>query len=261
MDAEGRIKGFAKTSRTEAGKSLLVREADTLDYLKLLKLESVHVPSVVRRIDDPKSFTLVTDTLKTSRSKTATELSQAHLKFLGELSSRATSNGERDQVSAQTQIVQAALDRLTNWLPGEWKNRFDACVRIFQNEAELHTPALAHGDFTPWNTFSVNDKLYVFDWEYSGRSYPAGYDLIHFLWSSPALSRLNAETAVLALQKRLAAIPSEREKLGQETEILAYLCAHAAFYFQREFDAQRAPSEWGGESRAARAIDYLLSHC
>lgn len=39
---------------------------------------------------------------------------------------------------------------------------------------------LAHGDFTPWNMFSANDKLYLYDWELSIRYAPSLFDLFHF---------------------------------------------------------------------------------
>lgn len=39
---------------------------------------------------------------------------------------------------------------------------------------------LAHGDFTPWNMFSANGKLYLYDWELSIRFAPSLFDLFHF---------------------------------------------------------------------------------
>ena len=37
-----------------------------------------------------------------------------------------------------------------------------------------------HGDFTPWNMFANGKKLFVFDFEYAGVSYPAELDRYHF---------------------------------------------------------------------------------
>lgn len=46
---------------------------------------------------------------------------------------------------------------------------------------DLHYSAgLAHGDFTPWNMFTANDKLYLYDWELSIRNAPSFFDLFHF---------------------------------------------------------------------------------
>ena len=59
--------------------------------------------------------------------------------------------------------------------------------RVAGNGRALGPPVLSHGHFTPWNTFFVDGRLYVFDWEYAERSNPAGYDLIHFLLSLPQM--------------------------------------------------------------------------
>lgn len=40
--------------------------------------------------------------------------------------------------------------------------------------------AVCHGDFTPWNMFIENDRLFVFDWEYAFRCCPIGIDHYHF---------------------------------------------------------------------------------
>jgi len=42
---------------------------------------------------------------------------------------------------------------------------------------------LSHGDFTPWNTVVLKNKLYIYDWEEATYERPAGYDLFHFLVS------------------------------------------------------------------------------
>ena len=40
---------------------------------------------------------------------------------------------------------------------------------------------MSHGDFAPWNTYLVGEKLYLFDWEYSQDSALPGSDLFHFI--------------------------------------------------------------------------------
>lgn len=42
------------------------------------------------------------------------------------------------------------------------------------------TSTLCHGDFTPWNMFMGNEKLYVYDWEAAMDFAPALYDLFHY---------------------------------------------------------------------------------
>jgi thiamine kinase-like enzyme len=49
--------------------------------------------------------------------------------------------------------------------------------RLGDRELSFH---LAHGDFAPWNTLLAGGQLYLYDWEYTLESAPAGYDLFHF---------------------------------------------------------------------------------
>ena len=40
---------------------------------------------------------------------------------------------------------------------------------------------MSHGDFTPWNMKHLhNDMVYIFDWEYFNKDFPAGWDLFHY---------------------------------------------------------------------------------
>jgi thiamine kinase-like enzyme len=42
----------------------------------------------------------------------------------------------------------------------------------------------SHRDFTPWNIYYTDDKLFVFDFEYARKSYPEFVDLFHFFTQS-----------------------------------------------------------------------------
>ena len=48
---------------------------------------------------------------------------------------------------------------------------------------------LAHCDFTPWNIFVGQDKLYVYDWGKSQSEVPLLYDLFHFHFQTGILSK------------------------------------------------------------------------
>jgi hypothetical protein len=55
-----------------------------------------------------------------------------------------------------------------------------------------------HGDFTPWNTARVGDRLFVFDWEYSEEDSLPGWDLFHFLVQTSVLVRNRPAHSVYA---------------------------------------------------------------
>jgi hypothetical protein len=47
-----------------------------------------------------------------------------------------------------------------------------------------------HGDWTPWNTAQVGDRLYVWDWERFAPAVPVGYDRLHWELQSDLVDRL-----------------------------------------------------------------------
>jgi thymidylate kinase len=57
----------------------------------------------------------------------------------------------------------------------------DALALVLQLAGSTSLPFhLAHGDFTPWNMIVRDSQIGLFDFEYSLRSAPAGFDLIHY---------------------------------------------------------------------------------
>ena len=47
-----------------------------------------------------------------------------------------------------------------------------------------------HGDWTPWNTAQVGDRLLVWDWERFGTAVPVGFDTLHWHLQSDLVERL-----------------------------------------------------------------------
>ncbi len=72
------------------------------------------------------------------------------------------------------------------------------------------TCALAHGDFTPWNTFlGKSEKLCIVDWEMSSSNFPIGYDFFHFLF----------QTGILIKQDKWSEIYSQIHEILSPTNI------------------------------------------
>ena len=46
--------------------------------------------------------------------------------------------------------------------------------------------AMAHGDFTPWNTYTTKHKVYVYDWELA-EELPLLYDAFHYIFQTGIL--------------------------------------------------------------------------
>lgn len=259
MDADGGIRGYAKVSRTPAVQALLANEGATLDRLRRIGLHSAAVPRVwLREFREDGAAILATDTVQTPRSRCCTHLDAAHLVFLDELAARTASphmpNGE---------------DLLRDWhahaaclpapLSDAWQQRLDLALQGLAFAPDLIAPrGLAHGDFTPINTFRHQGRLYVFDWEYAGYAYPADYDLIRFLlaargvWRHDPVDDCHAVEAILVRD-------FGRPPAAARARLTAYLCAQVLLLAGRRTGAQVMPATWEGEPAASLMLDALCA--
>lgn len=184
MDNVGNIKGFAKVTKEEHVKLLLAHESDVLRYLMSLDLQTAYIPNLLFHGGLGSAEVLVTDTLKSDSTNTTTKLTKGHLDFLKELAAKSQ-QGEPFCESVFVKSLPARLGTVQHLLPDKWKMRLHKAMELVGGNADYMEAetTFCHGDFTPWNTFFVNNKLYAFDWEYASHGCPPGYDLIHFVYA------------------------------------------------------------------------------
>ena len=259
MDQAGSIKGFAKVAQNSNVKPLLTHEAETLQYLKSLNLQSVKIPDVLYVGDTGNTRVIVTDTLKTAKSKTHTTFTDQHKTFLTELMEK-TGNGITLAKSEFLQNLQKNIKGLSSSLPVAWGNRLAAAYQLISNHASsiISEMTLSHGDFTPWNTYMTGKKLYVFDWEYAQHGYPPGYDLIHFLLSLPTVKRQPIKKIIDKVRHLLKEMKIAGNDVDVDVLLLCYLCAHGLQYSAREIEENNTVSTWDGEHEAAVYIDAII---
>lgn len=77
-------------------------------------------------------------------------------------------------------ILNSLSEDSTQKLPRNLVEKLSVISRSFEGHKLIHTAA--HGDFTPWNCFSVNDKLHVYDFELAQVHIPYGFDVFHFVF-------------------------------------------------------------------------------
>jgi len=92
--------------------------------------------------------------------------------------------------------------------------------------------SLSHGDFTPWNTFFVDGKLYVFDWEYASYDYPRAYDFFHFFLTTKKLKKKNSFELIELIRENSYRIVNNMNDM--HVLMLSYLVINFLFYAQRE---------------------------
>ena len=258
MDKIGNIKGFAKVSRNPAIKPLLSHEAAILNDLHSLELQSAHVPTVLFSGEHDGASLLVTDTLKTARTKTSIRFNNAHQAFLQELAYKTAipETGSKEGLVTELYRRYAAVAEL---LSIEWRHRIEQGLeKMAEQRDSLGPVVLCHGDFTPWNTFFVDGQLYVFDWEYADHVYPVGYDAIHFLLSLPKVKRLPAARKIRQLLKELAEIYYSSDGNCMKSILLAYLCGHSLHFMCRAPIEDGKIFNWDGSEEMAMLLDTAI---
>lgn len=259
MDDTGVIKGFAKISPNPAVKPLLSHEAATLEYLRSLGLQTAHIPAVLYYEERGGASILVTDSLKTARTKTSNKLNAAHFAFLAELASKTAVHNPICKDGLTTEL-QRRYSAVAERLSSEWQRRLEQSIeRISQGGQTLGPSVLSHGDFTPWNTFFANDKLYVFDWEYAEHVYPAGFDLIHFMLSRPQTNRQPAAVTVEKIRKILGQKKFAGSDNAADLIMMTYLCGQTLLYIGRVPVSDDKVNTWDGAEEMAAMFDVLMS--
>jgi len=257
MDAHGCIRGYAKVSCTPAAQALLDNEAAVLEQLHRIRLHSAVVPRVwLREFREDGAAVLATDSVRTPQQPCCTRLHASHLAFLAELAARTASPRMPDGEKLLCEL-RAQLARLAPALTRAWRQRFDLALQELAFAPDLIAPhGLAHGDFTPSNTFRYRDRLCVFDWEYAGYAYPADYDLIRFLLVLRSTRRGNPVDDCNAVETILVR-NFRRPPAAARARLTAYLCVQTLMLAARRVNPDGIPLTWEGERAAATMLDAL----
>lgn len=252
MDCRGRILGYAKISRREPVRKFIDREAEFLERIAGFGLVSAVIPKVLVKRSSASYSLLVTDAAREERSKVAMPFGEKHLSFLRELHSASYHQGSQGLLAE----LKKDLASIEAALAPDWSQRFQHALSLLGCKAPQMLVSLAHGDFTPWNCFELNSKLYVFDWEYAALSYPVGYDHLHFRLATS--QKRSSRELPNGLEGDLAREWFDGEMLTARPAILLSLVVHAMFYFKRSFAAGEQRIGFEDEPYRAGLIDHLL---
>lgn len=253
MDGDGLILGYAKFSREEHIRPYIRNEAEMLALVAALGLISADIPKVISLRDNADLTLLVTDSCKSANVTVPTKLGAVHLSFLDELR-KCTS---QVRAAPLLEALASRLPAVENIAGAGWS------ARITRTLAALHPVAgdielcLAHGDFTPWNSFVRLNRLYVFDWEYARTDWPVGFDLVHFMLAIiPPTHHLQDLPRILEI---VARTQFNANKRAARRAILLSLLCHAIFYLGRLADVRGALTDWSDGPVRAALIDCLLN--
>lgn len=258
MKVSGCLKGYAKVTRSPFVRSLLQYEATTIARVSKLELSCAIVPKVMFCGEENGASLLVTDTLKTAGTKATTRLLPIHTTFLRELADKTAVTGQA-QTRSYAKLLCSRLNLLQERISADWLSRLQRAIDHISAAPEEHfLPAtLTHGDFTPWNTFNVNKKLYVFDWEYAEEKGPASNDLIHYLLAQPYLKKSTLEQLNI-IERVLEKNYDFATKNMTVLHLLIYFASHTLHRIERSSKQPGRIETWDGKHENTALMDIVL---
>lgn len=252
MDDRGKILGYAKLSRNEFLQHYIRHEAGMLNYMADLDLKSVDIPKVLTLQQNEKFTLMVTDSVKSSAHIVSLEINELHIRFLRELYRKTyVPGGVAALYSLEDRLVM--IDGVAGAI---WLERMRKGIATVRPHICKLTLTFAHGDFTPWNTFIQDDRLYVFDWEYAQSEYPMGYDYVHFRLMTVRLEKQPNIIPLLIVELKNLFYDGD-EALGRQA-LLYSLLLHAAFYLNRLWESGGVLNDWPEGIWRSVMIDHLI---
>jgi hypothetical protein len=253
MTPEGEIVGYAKISRNPLVKPFINTEARVLQNLAGLALKTAAVPDLLDFRTASDAAWLATDTQRAPGHVVAQEFTSPHRAFLAELAEKTEAPG----LMGTLRELANTFENLRPKLGREWATRLESGIEHLIADIDMQPAALAHGDFTPWNSFIVGERLYVFDWEYAHPAYPLGYDQVHFMLATNPVTP--ALTLLTSLESEIAATWFNDDLRSAARAILFSLLLHATFYLNRAIKAGGTVADWTDAGRRAKLIETVLA--
>ncbi len=221
---------FKITDNIEIGR-IFHNEKKLLD--RMHKVQLYNVPRCLYCDTDENGISIFgQSTVKTGSSKVIHSFGQKHRDFLTEMSNKTLIHCryENSDYYKMLRILETQISVLSK-AGFDTMCITDAIVRVDTGLKETTEFCVYHGDFTPWNTFVEQGKLFVFDFEYAKLSYPKYLDFFHFYTQTAIFEKhWDADRIVNELDTYIPNGMFDNYDLSFEM----YLLAIIQFYTQRE---------------------------
>lgn len=184
-----KILGYCKISDNPEVGNMFANEADILAFLHNRGVKNIPISLYASEWYGRISL-FVQSTCKTTQSRVVHKWSRMHKVFLDDLYSRTKKKLQFEQTDYYRTLTD--LQQHLDWLPSD-----EARIIVQSAVNDILTANLGqeiecgayHADFTPWNMFIEQGKLFVFDWEYARMTYPPNLDRYHFFTQTAIFER------------------------------------------------------------------------
>ncbi len=185
--------GFVKIPVTDTSKKLVQNEIDMLASLGKYDFTTLSLPTLSKKINGNARISNVKPGIIIS----ADRITAIHSKALAELYNISHERKLIFETSAWITITnnmeflkQEML--FNNGLNSNQTKRIIYLLKKLYNVisvADEIPVSVSHGDFTPWNMYCDDQRLYVYDWELARNGIPMLFDLFHFTFQSTILQQ------------------------------------------------------------------------
>jgi hypothetical protein len=182
---------FVKIALTEASIKLINNEYQCLEYLSEFEFHNMVVPQLLRK---NTGDSIEISNIKPKVFMQDAKVTDTHVFALHELYNKTNTQKRWIEIREICESKKKISNILSNLhkVNGLGKNRVETLanklfvliksLESFNNDNVV--TAFSHGDFTPWNMYTSNSTLYVFDWELSKKNMPLMTDLFHFIYQA-----------------------------------------------------------------------------
>lgn len=228
MKESGAVVCFAKISDTEAGKKQLLRERDNLLYINKQQFQHFLVPKLLP-MNPFGSFTVLALSPPPQQFHPHLEnVTPLHARAVGELFNKLP--GRDSSVEELVEVRARLLEGTTVPATFEGAPAIVAKAFIFlRREAKGAIPlGFSHGDYTAWNCFIKDSRLFLYDWELGDYRTPF-WDLYNYLLHHEILveNRSPGEAVKRIESVHLPVLQAYRE----EARLPGHVCAKTCLVF------------------------------
>ena len=187
MTSEDGICAFIKIPLTETAEKLVKNEMDMVKSLNKFDFTTLSLPKISKHINGHARLSDV----KPAFTISADKIAAIHASAVGELYALSHERKAITETEAWS-VINGNVHYLFNEL--EYRNnldpsKMDALVKGLKqlystiSLGEAIPVSVSHGDFTPWNMYCDDQRLYVYDWEMARNGIPMLFDLFHLFVS------------------------------------------------------------------------------
>lgn len=184
VNTQGRTSHFIKIPMNSHSGLLIRNEKQMLNAMKNSGFKSMTTPRVLQ-VEEMDAE--VVENIKPGKIVRGTEFTSVHANALTELylknltAEKIRSAEFMERILQNIYLAKRNLSKKPMPIMQQLLDKLQALQKSIDVSTTIHL-GMSHGDFTPWNMYSSENKLHVYDWELARRDSPLLFDVFHFIF-------------------------------------------------------------------------------